>query len=606
MTASVSRSRWRRALSVSLSTVLVWMAVLSGATVATADTVEYDIRSLPVPAGQSGEALGVFYESQGYSVILATWDDARTGLELYTYNPVTGVRRSVNQALGAAKVYFKGAATNGRIVGDVERPGSGDTRFFEWSPTNGVVREWSGHRTAEHPHPLWPDDVSSGGRIAGYMGSEEGYAHAADWVPPAAPRDLSPQSGISTVRAVNDSDQLVGFAPSRTEVDFYHHPVPTLWCNGRAIELHKPSAQDVTPQARAISPGGIVAGNVNRSGYMWRDGRGYDLGIVNGVSWATAVNDSGVVVGNSGEEWAGGNAGPWRSVNGRPPSLLQNMISPTSGWQLLRAVDITSEGTIAGTGWLDGRAMPYVMELKTEPAAVNLPAGSAQPGCAADADEDGLPDSRDNCPAVANAEQADADADGAGDVCDDIADVASTDFLQPFVSTLLRNRVTTGCQASPLFYCPAGTVTREQMAVFLLKAAGVKKEQLPAYGNEFADVAAHSPYAPWIAELMRRGVTAGCGTDKPTGKPLYCPTGDVTREQMAAFLLKGKGVTKGQLQPYEGRFSDVPASSAFAQWIEELVRRKVTAGIGDGQYGPARPASRRQMAVFLVKNFELT
>lgn len=35
-----------------------------------------------------------------------------------------------------------------------------------------------------------------------------------------------------------------------------------------------------------------------------------------------------------------------------------------------------------------------------------------------DADGDGIPDSADNCPAVANADQADTDADGIGDACD--------------------------------------------------------------------------------------------------------------------------------------------------------------------------------------------
>ncbi len=36
-----------------------------------------------------------------------------------------------------------------------------------------------------------------------------------------------------------------------------------------------------------------------------------------------------------------------------------------------------------------------------------------------DTDEDGEPDGRDNCPAVANADQADGDRDGTGDACDD-------------------------------------------------------------------------------------------------------------------------------------------------------------------------------------------
>ena len=35
-----------------------------------------------------------------------------------------------------------------------------------------------------------------------------------------------------------------------------------------------------------------------------------------------------------------------------------------------------------------------------------------------DADRDGVPDEQDNCPTVANPDQADADRDGKGDLCD--------------------------------------------------------------------------------------------------------------------------------------------------------------------------------------------
>lgn len=51
---------------------------------------------------------------------------------------------------------------------------------------------------------------------------------------------------------------------------------------------------------------------------------------------------------------------------------------------------------------------------ETPPPAVAVAAADAGP---VDADEDGIPDDRDNCPSHANPEQNDCDADGKGDVC---------------------------------------------------------------------------------------------------------------------------------------------------------------------------------------------
>jgi len=70
----------------------------------------------------------------------------------------------------------------------------------------------------------------------------------------------------------------------------------------------------------------------------------------------------------------------------------------------------------------------------------NAPDGTRQflwhgaiPSNAVDADGDGFPDGLDNCPTVANADQADADFDGVGDACDNCVNVAnprvSADYL---------------------------------------------------------------------------------------------------------------------------------------------------------------------------------
>ncbi len=48
-------------------------------------------------------------------------------------------------------------------------------------------------------------------------------------------------------------------------------------------------------------------------------------------------------------------------------------------------------------------------------------------------------------------------------------DVPTDSLFYPSIETVLHNGVTAGCGAGDTF-CPGDTVTRQQMAVFLLKA----------------------------------------------------------------------------------------------------------------------------------------
>ena len=53
-------------------------------------------------------------------------------------------------------------------------------------------------------------------------------------------------------------------------------------------------------------------------------------------------------------------------------------------------------------------------------------------------------------------------------------------------------------------------------------------------------------------------------------------------------------------------FADVPASSPFCRWIEELARRGAVSGCGGGNYCPASPLTREQMSVVVSLTFGLT
>ena len=183
------------------------------------------------------------------------------------------------------------------------------------------------------------------------------------------------------------------------------------------------------------------------------------------------------------------------------------------------------------------------------------------------------------------------------------------DAFYPFIENLFHNRVTAGGGCGPGLYCGEDGVLRQQMAVFLLKAAyGADFTPPAATGGVFDDVPASSPFAPWIEELARIEVTAGCTSPPPPALPSYCPTNPVNRQQMAVFLMKawlGTNFTPGSCM---GVFDDVDClTNPFAPWIELLSYYQIAGGCQANPplYCPTDATKRKQMAVFLVKTFGL-
>jgi hypothetical protein len=186
-------------------------------------------------------------------------------------------------------------------------------------------------------------------------------------------------------------------------------------------------------------------------------------------------------------------------------------------------------------------------------------------------------------------------------VGDSFVDVPRSSPYYRFVETVFHKGVMPACATG--VFCSTDGVSRQTMAQFVLKAAS-PGFQPPAcvYGATlFLDMPFWNPYCPWVEELARRGVVAGCGGGN------YCPTLAVSRETMAVYMLLTKEGT-GYAPPACAVpiFSDVPASSPFCRWIEELARRGVVGGCAPGFYCPTRPVARDQMSVFLTGTFGLT
>jgi hypothetical protein len=130
----------------------------------------------------------------------------------------------------------------------------------------------------------------------------------------------------------------------------------------------------------------------------------------------------------------------------------------------------------------------------------------------------------------------------------------------------------------------------------VLPQAGVLKSWNFHVGGSFADVPSTNPFYRFIEGMFHRGTTAGCGQNA------YCPDLPVTRGQMAVFLVRAKyrDVFPSVCSP-PNVFNDVPETSPYCPSIEDLYRRAVTAGCGDGNYCPDLPVTREQMAVFIMR-----
>ena len=183
------------------------------------------------------------------------------------------------------------------------------------------------------------------------------------------------------------------------------------------------------------------------------------------------------------------------------------------------------------------------------------------------------------------------------------ADVPSNYWAWDYIERLFNAGVTSGCSTSPLLYCPTTTVTRDQMAVFLLRAKHGSSYVPPAPTGVFEDVPTNYWAAAWIEQLSAEGITGGCSV---TPK-LYCPTTPVTRDQMAVFLLRAEHSSSYVPPAATGVFEDVPTDYWAAAWIEQLAAEAITGGcsVTPSLYCPVTAVSRDQMAVFLVKTFNL-
>ena len=174
---------------------------------------------------------------------------------------------------------------------------------------------------------------------------------------------------------------------------------------------------------------------------------------------------------------------------------------------------------------------------------------------------------------------------------DGFSDVAEAGVHEGAVRALLADGVFDGTECGTDRFCPAGSVERWVVAVWLVRVLD-GGDPVDAGSSRFVDVDAALWWSPFVERLADLGVTAGCAT----GPARFCPRDSVSRAQMATFLTRAFGLASGP----DAGFVDVEGSVHTAG-INALAASGVTAGCATGpaRFCPNGDVTRAQMSSFL-------
>lgn len=146
---------------------------------------------------------------------------------------------------------------------------------------------------------------------------------------------------------ISNDGQVVGQSNVAGDLSFH----PFLWTKNKGMQ-DLGTLGGSFGQALMINDSGEVIGGSTLAGdnqsdaFLW-DGKMYDLGALNGCSYAFAINASGQVVGNWGSNGCQQGAFLWE--RGGPMVDLNTLVSSKSGLSVAGAIDINDRGEIAGS-----------------------------------------------------------------------------------------------------------------------------------------------------------------------------------------------------------------------------------------------------------------
>ena len=149
---------------------------------------------------------------------------------------------------------------------------------------------------------------------------------------------------------------------------------------------------------------------------------------------------------------------------------------------------------------------------------------------------------------------------------------------------------------APGRYGPVAPVTRGQMATFVARLVRSSHAGLPSGPpGRFSDVPPGAPHQEAIDALAAAGVVSG------RGDGTFAPSGVVTRDQMATFLVRAYERSSGEALTSERSWFPDDDASVHQASIDAAAAAGLAGGRADGTFGPTLPVARDQMASFLAR-----
>ncbi len=112
----------------------------------------------------------------------------------------------------------------------------------------------------------------------------------------------------------------------------------------------------------------------------------------------------------------------------------------------------------------------------------------------------------------------------------------------------------------------------------------------------FEDLEGHNWARQQIAYLADQGIIDGRNTWS------YAPAENITRAELAAFLVRALGITEGTAEA----FSDVPSDHPYAKEITIGKANGIVNGIGDNRYNPEATVTRQDMMTIISRGMKLS